>query len=123
MCEFLQRHKDGDPATDMALLSSPPPEPFSSSSTSDGGDGSGGSGSCGSAAVGGGGEGGGSGVENSAPPPFDTPPPSPPLLPKPLSECHVLELGAGVGLVGLFAASMGCKSMTVTDMEEVKCKL
>ena len=42
------------------------------------------------------------------------------LLPKPLHDCHVLELGSGIGLVGLFAAAAGARSSTVTDLEEVR---
>ena len=48
-------------------------------------------------------------------------PPAPPLLelPKPLHELNCLELGAGVGLVGLFMAGLGCESACVTDLAEV----
>jgi len=36
-----------------------------------------------------------------------------------LASCHVLELGAGVGLVGIWAVAAGCASSTVTDLTEV----
>ena len=40
-------------------------------------------------------------------------------LAKPIGELTCLELGAGVGLVGLFMAGLGCKSACVTDLADV----
>ena len=41
------------------------------------------------------------------------------LLPRPLSQTRVVELGAGVGLVGLFLAAAGAREAVLTDLEEV----
>jgi predicted nicotinamide N-methyase len=40
-------------------------------------------------------------------------------LPKPLCECNVVELGAGVGLVGMFTAAKGSPMTYLTDLQEV----
>uniref|UniRef100_A0A7S2WGL8 Calmodulin-lysine N-methyltransferase n=1 Tax=Rhizochromulina marina TaxID=1034831 RepID=A0A7S2WGL8_9STRA len=40
-------------------------------------------------------------------------------LDKPLEQLHCLELGAGIGLAGLFAAGLGCRTATLTDLPEV----
>uniref|UniRef100_A0A7S2GHQ3 Calmodulin-lysine N-methyltransferase n=1 Tax=Octactis speculum TaxID=3111310 RepID=A0A7S2GHQ3_9STRA len=41
------------------------------------------------------------------------------ILPDHVSNLDCLELGAGVGLVGLFMAALGCKRTWVTDLPEV----
>eukprot|EP00968_Pinguiococcus_pyrenoidosus_P015764 scaffold1467_cov264-Pinguiococcus_pyrenoidosus.AAC.26 len=41
------------------------------------------------------------------------------LLPSPIEEASVLELGAGVGLVGLFCAALGAPRVVLSDLPEV----
>lgn len=42
-----------------------------------------------------------------------------PSLGKSLADVDIIELGAGVGLLGLFLASLGCPCVAVTDLPEV----
>ena len=47
----------------------------------------------------------------------------PGLWPKSWKDCHMLELGCGVGLTGLVAASLGAKLSLLTDLDVVVNKV